>query len=213
MTEAQTPAEYWEGMYSDAERVWSGRVNHVLSEVAPAFMPGRALDLGCGEGGDVIWLAARGWHVTGLDVSPTAIARARSAAEEAGLGAHTQFEVADLEEWTSSSDYDLITASFLQSMSVPLQREAVLRRAATRVAKGGHMLIVSHAAPPSWADPEHHHWHDFPSPEGDVASLGLDLRQWEVRICETRDRAATSPDGDPATLTDSVVLVRRVSAA
>ena len=39
-----------------------------MTEVSE-FPPGRALDVGCGEGADAVWLAKRGWDVTGLDVS------------------------------------------------------------------------------------------------------------------------------------------------
>jgi len=65
--------------------VWSGRVNAVVSEVASTLVPGDALDLGCGEGGDAIWLAGHGWRVTAVDVSQTAVARARVAGQATGI--------------------------------------------------------------------------------------------------------------------------------
>ena len=81
----QAPIDFWEQRYAGAERVWSGRVNATLAAIAGGLEPGRALDLGCGEGGDVIWLAENGWHATGVDLSPTAIDRARTAASARGL--------------------------------------------------------------------------------------------------------------------------------
>src|SRR3981189_2541062 len=52
---------HWEEHYGERDRVWSGRVNARLAEVVPTLEPGRALDLGCGEGGDACWLAERAW--------------------------------------------------------------------------------------------------------------------------------------------------------
>ena len=79
----------WEEHYAERDRVWSGRVNVRLAEVAESLPPGRALDLGCGEGGDAMWLAERGWHVTAVDISQTALDRAAADARSRNLsGAH-----------------------------------------------------------------------------------------------------------------------------
>src|SRR5215208_437768 len=67
---------FWEDHYRRRERVWSGRPNPVLVDVVGSLRPGTALDLGCGEGGDAIWLARQGWRVTAVDVSATALDRA-----------------------------------------------------------------------------------------------------------------------------------------
>lgn len=84
------PVDFWEERYGSSGQVRSGRVNATTASVvadleAAGVVPGTALDLGCGEGGDALWLARRGWRVTGLDISPTAIGRARDAAVAAGL--------------------------------------------------------------------------------------------------------------------------------
>ncbi|WP_100811128.1 MULTISPECIES: bifunctional NAD(P)/FAD-dependent oxidoreductase/class I SAM-dependent methyltransferase [unclassified Microbacterium] len=199
---------------------WSGRVNATLEAIARDLEPGRALDLGCGEGGDAIWLAENGWHATGVDLSPTAIDRARTAATARGLTARTTFVVSDLSTYTDTDtgtdpdaktdDYDLVTASFLQS-PVHLPREQILRAATELVALHGRLLIVGHAAPPAWAPPEHMRAVVFPTPEGDLAALHLDPTRWQTLVCEVRERAATAPDGSQAVLLDSVVLVQRTS--
>ncbi|WP_413317717.1 methyltransferase domain-containing protein [Agrococcus sp. 1P02AA] len=208
--EAAAAAEFWEARYADAERIWSGRVNAVLADVAGALTPGRALDLGCGEGGDALWLAQQGWRVTGVDLSPTAIERARAAAAAAGLSRDAlRFEAADLATWQSTEAHELVSASFLQSWPVVIPREEILRRATDLVAPGGHLLVVAHAGAPSWADPEMARTHPFPTPEGDLAALRLDRDDWHVLACERRERSVTAPDGSAATLDDSVVLVRR----
>ncbi|GIV83118.1 MAG: type 11 methyltransferase [Candidatus Roseilinea sp.] len=52
-----------------------------------AHPPGRALDLGCGTGTNVITLAQRGWQVTGVDFAVKAIMEAKRKAREAGVQA------------------------------------------------------------------------------------------------------------------------------
>ena len=92
----QSAAEIWESRYADSDRVWTGKVNGVLADIAGALAPGNALDLGCGEGGDAVWLAQQGWHATGVDLSPTAVERGRRAAQSAGIPASALNLVADL---------------------------------------------------------------------------------------------------------------------
>ncbi|GAB2538507.1 class I SAM-dependent methyltransferase [Brachybacterium huguangmaarense] len=181
-----TPQDHWEERYG-VTSIWSGRVNATTAAVVEALeqggaAPGRSLDLGSGEGADVIWLAARGWDATGVDISTRATERARIAAIGAGVPEERiRFVAADLSAWADGgvsdggeSDggaadgtrpvaaaddpaaglldgpFDLVTASFFHS-EVELARTAVLRRAAEAIAVGGHLLIVSHAAPPPWA--------------------------------------------------------------
>src|SRR6478672_6264478 len=81
-------ATEWDARYTEREQaMWSGRPNgRLIAEVAE-LTPGRALDVGAGEGADAIWLAGRGWTVTAIDISEVAVSRARTAAERAGVGA------------------------------------------------------------------------------------------------------------------------------
>jgi SAM-dependent methyltransferase len=203
-----TPAQFWEARYADSERVWSGRPNQALVDVLSDLPPGRALDLGCGEGGDAVWLAGRGWRVTGVDISPTAIARARAAATAAGVPT-IRWEAHDLASWRGDDSYDLVTACFLHS-PVELRRTEVLRHAASLVAPGGHLLIVSHADYPPWASESHGaHEHRFLTPAEEIDELDLRPGEWDVEIAETRRRETTGPDGEPAVLDDVVVLLTR----
>jgi SAM-dependent methyltransferase len=201
------PAEFWEDRYASIHRVWSGNVNLTVVQVVSELTPGRALDLGCGEGGDVVWLANHGWDATGVDISATATRRAAEAAKADGVpDDRIRFVAADLSSWMPDGTYDLVTASFLQS-PVTLPREDILRRVAESVAPGGHLLVVAHGAMPPWAkNPVHHH--TFPTPDEEVAALGL--RGWTVELAEVRAREATGPDGERATLEDTVVLLRRL---
>jgi thioredoxin reductase/SAM-dependent methyltransferase len=203
-----SPVDYWEDRYAGSDRVWSGNVNQVLADIVSTLVPGRALDLGCGEGGDVIWLAQHGWDATGIDISPTAIRRAGAAAHAAGLDdERARFLAADLSS-VPAGTYDLITASFFQS-PVALSRTDILREAATRVAPGGHLLITSHADVPPGTDVPAHHEHRFLSPDEELAQLALDAATWQVSLVEKRPRETRLADGRHVTLEDVVVLVRR----
>ena len=56
--------QFWDERYAAHDRVWSGRPNPRLVEHATELPPGLALDVGCGEGADVVWLAEHGWRAT-----------------------------------------------------------------------------------------------------------------------------------------------------
>ncbi|MGJ9425985.1 class I SAM-dependent methyltransferase [Nesterenkonia halotolerans] len=207
MTEA-SPKDFWENRYADSERVWSGRVNPTMSSLVTDLSAGRALDLGCGEGGDVLWLAHRGWKAIGVDISETAVARAQSHAEAEDFEeGSAEFFVGTLPEEMPAGPFDLITASFLQS-PVALDRLEILSAAAERVSIGGCLLVVSHASAPPWS--QHQHGPDeMPTLEGDLEALHPRVA-WEVEVGELRERSAVGPDGQEATLEDLVILARRL---
>jgi SAM-dependent methyltransferase len=195
---------HWEEHYGERDRVWSGRVNVRLSEVASELKPGAALDLGCGEGADACWLAEHGWHVVAVDISDTALQRATAAASERGLTDRIEFVQCDLSDGFPDGTFDLISAQFLHSM-IPFDRPRVLRRAAGAVRTGGLLLIVDHAGPPPWASKLDHH-HEFPSAEEVIASLELDASEWERVRVEAVEREVA---GQTATWTDNVIALRR----
>jgi trans-aconitate methyltransferase len=205
-TSPVTPAEAWEFRYAEQPQRWSGNPNPTLVDVVGGLTPGRAVDLGCGEGADAIWLARQGWQVLGVDISPTAVTRAAGAALEAGVDGRATFEAHDLSTWEPDGEIDLVTASFFHSRE-ELPRTEILRRAAAHVAPGGHVVIVSHAAPPPWSEHSHHD-EQLLDAAGEVAALGLS-DDWEVVIAEHRERDTTSPTGESAHLEDVAVLLRR----
>lgn len=204
--------QFWEERYASRPQVWSGRANQVLVDLVSGFAPRTALDLGCGEGGDAVWLAQQGWRVTAVDISTTAVERGRAAAADLGVPADRITWVAqDLAEWSPGGTFDLVSAFFLQS-PVELPRAEILRRAAGAVAPGGYLLLVTHAAPPPWATALDSHHHDFHAPDEELEALGLHPTEWEALVAETRQRSATGPDGQPAELEDAIVLARRHSS-
>jgi len=204
MSEAR---QAWEDHYGERERVWSGRVNVRLAELVDPMTPGRALDLGCGEGADAMWLAERGWHVTAVDISQTALDRAAADAAARDVAASIDFRRHDVTESFPEGVFDLVSAQFLHS-TVPMDRAAVLRRAAAAVAPGGTLLVADHGAAPPWSKPDHRP-HEFPSAAQVVESLNLDDTQWERVRVEAVDRDAVGPDGQQAVLTDNVIVLRR----
>ena len=143
-------------------------------------------------------------------MSPTAIARARTAAQAAEVApASLTFAVADLAEWETTDTFDLVTSAFLHSWPVAIPRDNVLRRGRDAVSPGGSLLILAHAEAPPWADPGFVDGPRFPTPEDDLQSLALG-EDWMVERCGVYEREASGPEGRRAILRDSVVFVRRL---
>ena len=198
---------HWEARYAEMPRIWSGRPNAVLVEIAGQLAGSRALDVGCGEGGDAIWLAEHGWHVVAVDVSTTALARAAEEADQRGLLSHIDFQQHDLTQTLPEGPVDLVSAHFFHSL-LDMDRPAILRRAAATVAVGGTLLIVDHGGAPPWA-PEGARHHEFPPAEQVLAGLELDQAQWKTVRLGAVERDAVGPDGQQAVLIDNVIQVRR----
>lgn len=217
---SQDSADQWDQRYQTSDRLWSGSVNAAVATTVDPLRPGTALDLGCGEGADVIWLAEHGWQATGVDISQVAIQRATQAARERGLGQdQASFVVADVTTWESAQRFDLVTAAFLHSQG-NFDRGAALHTATAHVAPGGYLLVVSHASFPPWAtshqakDDDHpQHEHEATTPESELELLQLDAADWIIEVSEVSSRQATGPEGQQATLEDTVILARRAETA
>jgi SAM-dependent methyltransferase len=204
----ESAQEYWEEHYGERDRIWSGRVNVQLASVVDELPSGRALDLGCGEGGDAVWLAEKGWQVVAVDVSETALARATEEAKARGMLGRIDFQHHDLSDSFPAGSFDLASAQFLHS-TVRLERPQILRNAAGAVAAGGLLVIVDHAAPPPFSKKVPHD-HPFPSPEEVLTELDLPAAEWERVRVDVVDRDGTDPDGQPFTWRDNVMVLRRL---
>jgi SAM-dependent methyltransferase len=197
-----TDAE-WDARYAAApDGMFSGNVNPTLALEVTGMPPGSALDIGCGEGADAIWLSRAGWDVTALDVSAVAVERGAAAAEAAGVSVRwvaAPFTAAGL------GPFDLVTAHYPALKHTP--DRAVLRALAAAVAPGGTLLYVGHAPldrESSLArgfDPD-----DYVLP-GDVESYLDD--GWDIEVAEKRPRPSGAPHGSPFTH-DDIVRARRV---
>lgn len=195
----------WDERYGGADRVWSGRPNAVLVTEASGLPPRRALDLGCGEGGDAIWLAERGWQVTAVDFSEAGLERAAAHAAERGVADRVEWRHADLRTWApEGEEWDLVTSHFLHLLGDGMV--GATRQMAAAVAPGGTLLVVGHHP-----DDEHTglRW-SLPGVlfTADDLAAAVDPAAFDVRA-EARPRTE-SHHGDEHAVTDAVlVAVRR----
>ena len=201
--------EFWDDRYRSADRLWSGQPNVQLVAQAGGLPAGEALDAGSGEGADAIWLASRGWTVTAVDVSAVALERAAAHAAAQGdeIAGRIRWRREDLLSWDPAPQrFDLVSAQFLHLPSPEL--ESMHRRLAAAVRPGGTLLIVSHHPDDLHANvgrPAHHAL--FPTP-GQLAA-GLDPGDWEILVAAGIGRPATDLDGQPVTITDTVLRAAR----
>jgi SAM-dependent methyltransferase len=202
-------AEQWNERYRSSSSVWSGDPNAQLVTEAAELTPGRALDVGSGEGADAMWLAERGWRVTAVDISTVALERSAALAEKFGNDVSVRIDwlQADITEWRPSARaYDLVSIHFMQ-MARDV-RDAAFRRLADAVVPGGTLLVVGH------------HPSDLETtvrrPRGagvlytaeEVGTL-LDPEHWTVIVSEARARNAVDGEGRTVTVHDAVLRARR----
>ncbi len=201
--------EFWDNRYGSADRLWSGNPNPQLVAQTAGLIPAAALDAGCGEGADAIWLAAQGWTVTAVDVSQVAIERGARLAAAAGdeLAARISWQREDLQTWGPGADrFDLVSAQFMHFTSGVF--EEFCRRIALAVRPGGTLLIVGHHPDglPEGLDRTGHPG-ILPVPEQLVALL--DPASWDIAVADAIQRQATDPDGQLVTIGDTVLRATR----
>ena len=134
-------SESWNTRYEGREFVWTAAPNQVLVAEVTALAPGRALDLGCGEGRNAVWLAEQGWEVTAVDFSAIGIAKGRGMAAKRGVEVTWVIEDLNLYE-PPARFFDLVIDLYVHIP--PDQRRALLIKGAHAVAVGGTMLVVGH---------------------------------------------------------------------
>jgi SAM-dependent methyltransferase len=213
-------AALWDERYRSKAQIWSGKPNPQLVREAGGLRPGHALDLGCGEGADAIWLAQHGWTVTAVDVSAVALERAHGHekaalaresvhAAEGAIASRIHWQQADLEEWHPEGSYDLVTSQFLHSQELAWQ--GPLRAAAAAVKPGGTLLVVGHHPDrlPPWGGAHTHH-NMFYTADELVRELELDSPGWQLEVQTSRERPVTGPEGQQATIADVVVRASRL---
>ncbi|MBN6034648.1 class I SAM-dependent methyltransferase [Amycolatopsis sp. 195334CR] len=190
--------EFWEDFYAERE-VWSGQPNALLVREAADLPPSTALDLGCGEGADVIWLASLGWRATGVDASATALKRAAAHAADAGVTERVAWQQHDLSLSYPDGEFDLVTAAFLHSpVAGDGERNRILAQAAkAAVAPGGLLLIIGHAG-------EHPKHGPLPTTAEVLADLALGP-DWTIE----KDEVVSRPESKAGTGLDNLLRLRR----
>ncbi len=132
----------WDARYASApDLVWTAEPNRFVVKETGGLTPGRALDLGAGEGRNAVWLAEQGWRVTAVDFSAVAVERGRKLARERGV--EVDWQVADVTSYQPEvGGFDLVLLAYLH-LPAP-QRSTVLHRAGAAVCPGGSLVLVGH---------------------------------------------------------------------
>jgi 2-polyprenyl-3-methyl-5-hydroxy-6-metoxy-1,4-benzoquinol methylase len=194
----------WDERYSGQDSIWSGQPNPELVTEASGLTAGTALDVGCGEGGDVIWLARHGWTVTGADFSAHGLARAARHAEQAGVGDRTAWWQVDARTFSADGrSYDLVTTHYLHPPNGGMVE--VTNRLAEAVAPGGHLLVVGHAPSEVFAQLSSSRHEAMFVAEDLLPGLPADF---EALVVEQRPRTMNR-DGMTINAQDSTLVARR----
>jgi SAM-dependent methyltransferase len=191
----------WDRRYSQAELVWSATPNQFFAEEVAALAPGRALDLGTGEGRNAVWLAERGWDTTAVDFSGVGVEKARSLA--ARRGCSVTWVIEDLLTFRPApASFDLVALVYIHLPA--LQRRQVLTTAVSALAPAGRLVVIGHdrsnltAGVGGPQDPA-----ILFTPEEIVSDLhGLDIVRGQTVV-----RHVKTPDGDRDAVDALVVAV------
>jgi SAM-dependent methyltransferase len=194
----------WDRRYAGSELVWTGEPNRFLVAETEALAAGRAIDLGCGEGRNAIWLAERGWQAIGVDFSEVGLQKARELADARGVS--VEWVAADLLDYRPKPGaFELVLIFYLQVPAA--QRQPIVRAAAEAVAPGGTFLLVGHDS----SNLQHGHGgpqnpsvlYTAPDVVADVNGTGL-----QIERAECVQRPVHTPDGERVAL-DTLVRARR----
>jgi SAM-dependent methyltransferase len=206
--------DYWESHWRQADEHARGQEilpNPYLAREIGTLAPGRALDAGCGEGAEAIWLATAGWEVTAADISAEALSRASERATKHGAAPERMHWVqADLSIWEPDIQFDLVTTHYAHPAMPQL---AFYQRLSHWVAPGGTLLIVGHlhtSETPGHGQPgDGHHPPSEASVTATSIRLILDPSRWDVVTADEPTRILTNRAGRTVQLDDVVVRAIR----
>ena len=134
-TEAQR--ERWNRIFSEPRPNIRTEANEFVVRVASELKPGAALDIGMGVGRNALFLARRGWTVTGVDLSDTAVEKARKEAEAGKLALTAVRE--DMFKFDYGTDrYDLVVFTYMGGEAQGMADKI------TAALKPGGLLVIEH---------------------------------------------------------------------
>jgi SAM-dependent methyltransferase len=129
----------WNQRYLKKPLVWSAEPNALFADAVSQLEPGRALDAGCGEGRNAIWLAQHGWDVTAVDFSSAGVAKGRQISAQQNVAVRWRVEdVAAIEV----ALFDLVAVLYLHTDAV--ERDRWLPHVIDCVAPHGYFVYVGH---------------------------------------------------------------------
>ena len=131
-------AHEWDERYAGTELVWSAEPNRFVAEEVADLEPGRAVDLGAGEGRNAIHLARLGWEVTAVDFSQVALDKGRAVAGDLPV----TWLCADATSWVAPEPVDLVLEAYL--LVPPAARRRTTAHAFGSLRVGGTFLLVGH---------------------------------------------------------------------
>jgi trans-aconitate methyltransferase len=185
--------DYWREHWQGAQGPGLPPNPHLVAEVA-GLTPGTAVEAGCGEGAEAIWLAQQGWRVTAVDISPEALERAAARAGDVDV----EWVEADLTTWAPAAPVDLVTTHYAHPAMPQL---AFYRRISEWVRVGGTLLVVGHL--------HDAHGHEAPSAQVTVDSVRALLDEAGWRLESAQEQLRTVP-GRETPLRDVVVRATRL---
>lgn len=210
--------DYWESHWQQAggdSRARDIAPNPYLAREIISLVPGTALDAGCGEGAEAIWLATAGWQVTAVDISSEAFLRASERATTSGIAPElVQWIETDLNVWEPGKQFDLVTTHYAHPATSQL---AFYERISAWVVPGGTLLIVGHKHAAAGAARGHRadlqgHAHSPPDEVSITAAsitARLDAKEWAIVTADEPVRSLTNRAGRTVQLDDVVVRATR----
>jgi SAM-dependent methyltransferase len=169
---SENEKKQWEKKYSSEGYEPNRNPSALLAEWLNDRSPGKALDFASGTGRNALYLAEKGYDVTAVEISPSAVELAEQAAREKGL--IIKWIVADLDDYVIQEQYDLIVISFFYvNKTMTLAITNALK-------KGGILLYENHMLSPS-SDEDEAHKHRFHLKPGELGQLfkGLNILCYE----------------------------------
>jgi thioredoxin reductase/SAM-dependent methyltransferase len=202
----------WDHRYG-TDRMWSGNPNGTLVKETSGVVPGRALDVGAGEGGDAVWLAEQGWKVTATDISQRALDRVAAEAERCGLKVECHHSDANALDAFEPGAFDLVSAMYASIPRTPDARG--VHNLLDAVAPGGTLLVVSHDLEPMRKPVDTTLHSQAFDPDAyvrveDFAAVLADAPGWTIEVHDTRPRPPGSASAGHH-VDDTVLRARKSS--